>query len=85
MKAAILDKNLIGARTGNDHTGEINAGNVALQAVRVANRRPVRAGCWTVEVAMPEALVIRNSRMISNASEIRTRTPTLSCDHLTSC
>src|SRR5579875_995533 len=34
---------------------------------------------------MPVALVMRNSNMISSVSEIRTRTPTLSCDHFTSC
>ena len=43
VKAAVLNKNLVGARAGHDDAGEVDAGHVALQGLGIADGEAVGA------------------------------------------
>ena len=43
VEPPVLDKNLVGAIAGHDHAGQINAGHIALQALRIKDRLTVAA------------------------------------------
>ena len=42
VEAAVLNEDLVGARAGHDHPGQINARHIALQRLRIADGQPVR-------------------------------------------
>src|ERR1700733_9359697 len=41
MESAVLDENLVSAHAGNDHSGEVETGDIALQRLRIARRAAV--------------------------------------------
>src|ERR1039457_7027715 len=43
VQAAILNEDFIGARTGHNHSSQVDARHIALQRLRVADRQPVVA------------------------------------------